>query len=1565
MNEESASSAAVSEGVAIVGLAVRVPGANSVEGFWRNLRAGVESVTFFTDAELRAAGVPAEQLADPRYVRANGVLNGAEEFDAAFFGLTPREAEATDPQHRVLLELAWEALERAGYDPAATGARTGVFAGAGLSTYLLRNLLPNRAFAESVGELALLLGNNKDFAPTRLSYKLDLRGPSVAVNTACSTSLVAVHLACQSLLDCHCDLALAGGVSVQVPQAQGYLYQPGGIGSPDGHCRAFDARAHGTVGGNGAGLVVLKRMADALADGDTILAVIRGSAVNNDGAGKVGFTAPGVDGQAAVIAEALAVAGVEPGELSYVEAHGTGTELGDPIEVAALTQVFGGRAPAGSCALGSVKTNFGHLDEAAGVAGLAKTVLALVHRELPPSLHFAEPNPKIDFGAGPFFVNAQLAPWPTRAGAPRRAGVSSFGLGGTNAHVVLEEAPPAPASDECAPWQLLVLSARTTTALARAAENLAAFLASQPGVPLADIAYTLAVGRHAFERRQFLVARNGCEAADLLREKRMADEAAPAALMEMGTCWAGGGAPDLAALFAGQRRRRVELPTYAFDRRRFWIEPARAASKRTNVAEWLYQPSWKQVVASVTAQTRLRSVLWLGDEDVAEPIVAVLRAAGHRVMVEGDPARVAAVLAELAARAAVPDEIVHGWCMGPVVEQERFDGAQRMGYERLLALVQALNRAGLARGSRLTVISAGIADVTGVEPLSPARATLVGLARVIPQEFPGLECRVIDAASDTPAAALASEIAGPALEAFVALRGTQRWVHGYEPLGIEAAAGEARLRERGVYLITGGLGGVGLIVAAYLARTVRARLVLAARQGLPPRADWPRLRAAKRIAFDLESDAAELAAAGARMARPDQAGSADLIRDTDALCAVLLYRYIADRPPGVIAGGRTAIAALRERLGVQRPFWKFIDYALRVLASDGYVRLEGEDVVWSRGPAEVPAAEEAIKAFTARRPELSHVAGLLRHCAAHYADALGGREAAIGALYSDAGAQLLEAAGLEAARHSNKDAAIDSLRQLVERFVAAAGGRRVRILEVGVGDGLLAGRIAPGLQGRNVDYTATDISRAFLVKAESAAAAAGLGGVTFGVLDIARDPVAQGYPAGGFDLILALDVVHATPRVAATLGHLHRLLAPGGVIGALEKVRTERWVDLVWGLAEGWWYFEDAELRAASPLLPAAAWERVLGGLPFGAARVLPEGGPERAGADYALLVAQAAGAELPIDPSAARAASRIAAVLQLETLGAEVVVEEADAADAGQMRAVVARAERRFGAVHGVVHTAGLTTGSAVFNPLPEANPAQAAALFRPKAGGAEALAEVLAGHRLDFCVLISSNASVLGGLGLGAYAAANAFLDAFAADQRRRGDSGWTSANWDGWPTEEYGAATVRTSVDQFAMTRAEAETAFASVLAAPVAQVVVSAGDLDARLAHWARPGADAAAPNPRGGAPAAVAPEASGFHARPALPNAYVAPQTDTERLVAGIWSELLGIDAVGAEDNFFDLGGDSLIGTQVLTRLGRSFGVSLSMAALFEAQTLAAMAARLDSARAAAANPPAGEEEGAL
>jgi acyl transferase domain-containing protein len=497
------------EGIAIIGMAGRFPGANNIAEYWRNLRDGVESITFFSDEELRKAGVEASRLNSPNFVKAKGAIENGDMFDAAFFGFTPREAEIMDPQQRLFMECVWTALEDAGYDPETYKGAIGLYGGEGMNSYLLLNLMSNRDLLDSVGLLQASVQNRGDHLTTHVAYKLNLKGPSVTVQTACSTSLVAVHTACQSLLNFECDLALAGGVTITVPLKNGYTYLDGGIYSPDGHCRAFDERAQGTVQGDGVAVVALKRLSDAVNDGDTIHAVIRGSAVNNDGSLKVGYTAPGVNGQAEVIAEAHAMSGVNPETIGYVETHGTGTALGDPVEVDALTQAFRqGTGAKRFCAIGSVKTNIGHLDAAAGVSGLIKTVLALKHRQIPPSLNFEKENPRIDFANSPFYVNAVLSEWKNDEGEPRRAGVSSFGIGGTNAHLVVEEAPEPVASESKRGWHLLPLAARTSSALDAATLQLHAYLKENPELNPADVAHTLQVGRRKLNHRRVVVCRD-------------------------------------------------------------------------------------------------------------------------------------------------------------------------------------------------------------------------------------------------------------------------------------------------------------------------------------------------------------------------------------------------------------------------------------------------------------------------------------------------------------------------------------------------------------------------------------------------------------------------------------------------------------------------------------------------------------------------------------------------------------------------------------------------------------------------------------------------------------------------------------------------------------------------------------------------------------------------------------------------------------------------------------------------------------------------------------------------
>ncbi|WP_435132414.1 beta-ketoacyl synthase N-terminal-like domain-containing protein [Actinacidiphila sp. bgisy144] len=587
--------------VAVVGMAVRLPGADTPEDFWRNLRAGTESLTSSTDEDLAEAGLPPSAAADPARVRTRPVLEGAEFFDAAFFGYSPGDADVMDPQHRLFLECAWEALESAGYDPRGLAERAvSVFGGTGPDSYFLHHLHPHRrAAGPGAGPVQHLLGNSADFLAPRVSYVLDLTGPSVTVQAGCSTSLVAVHLAVQSLLTGESDLALAGGATVYFPQRAGYVHREGGVNSPDGHCRAFDAAAAGTTPGDGVAVLALRRLSDARAAGDPVLGLIRGTAVNNDGGGKAGFTAPAVDPQTDVAAEALALAGLEPADIDYLEAHGTGTPMGDALEVTALAEAYASAGP-GRLRLGTHKPNVGDTWAAAGAVGLVKVLLSLAHEELPPLANWQRPHPEIDFARTPFRLAAEASAWP-RGERPRRAAVHTFGIGGTNAHVVLQEAPPAPArpgppAPRAGRVHVLPLSARSDGAVRAQAARLAAHLERHPELPLDAVAFTLLTGRARFARRAAVLAgdRDGALAAlrvlaaggtpsygpgwAVLRPGGGAAEPAAeesygeAAALRQAAAWVAGGEGEPAVAPDGVRQR-VVLPTYPFERARHWVAP--------------------------------------------------------------------------------------------------------------------------------------------------------------------------------------------------------------------------------------------------------------------------------------------------------------------------------------------------------------------------------------------------------------------------------------------------------------------------------------------------------------------------------------------------------------------------------------------------------------------------------------------------------------------------------------------------------------------------------------------------------------------------------------------------------------------------------------------------------------------------------------------------------------------------------------------------------------------------------------------------------------------------------
>lgn len=876
--------------IAIIGMSGRFPGAANLEQFWHNLKHGVESITFFTDKQLEAAGVSRDMLQNPDYVKAKGLLQDYDCFDASFFDYVPADAELLDPQIRLFHECAWEALEEGGYALPDSDLSVGVYAGASSNllweaTASLTELAPeSKQFADS--QLT-----DKDFLSTRVSYALNLKGPSVSIYTACSTSLVAIHMACQGLLSGECRMALAGGVTVSLPQEGGYLFQEGMILSPDGHCRAFDHQAAGTVGGSGAGVVLLKRLEDALADGDPIHALIKGSAINNDGAGKAAFSAPSIEEQSRVIRSAMLAAEVEPDSISYVEAHGTGTYIGDPVELEGLRLAFDGVIPA-SCAIGSVKSNIGHLDCAAGVAGFIKTVLALKHRTLPPTLHVTRPNPQFDWNTSPFYVNTQERPWTSDRGHPLRVGVSSFGIGGTNAHVILEQAPPV--AETASPRHrgksmdtqaetspvLLPLSAKTPAALKQTAENLARYLAGNPHASLEDVAHTLVHARAEWKHRAAFICHSRLEAIEQLYAFKESGTPFPAAgfMEEVRERWLAGDSirRHYSHLFAGSV---LHLPTYPFAKVQFnrqlerykqlmaagslsahagdheGIEQEARPQKNADLSKWLYVPGWSRtsrVSYMLDKRTieRLKESMWVIAPDacgISGHILKLLEEHNAEVLVTGPDA--AWTLPDSNTK---PLKILHLASlapeMHPTLDQARFQALQQNGAYRLLDHVRNVHKVKGTVAADLIAVTNGMQEVTGTERIQAAHSTLKGLALVIPQENPNIRCTVVDLddelsaeAAHTYACALLSEAVRIASspEPFVAYRKQYRWIANYAPAPLPARLdGQSELRPGGIYCITGGFGKIGRALAEHFALRYGARVALLGRTVIPDRHTW-------------------------------------------------------------------------------------------------------------------------------------------------------------------------------------------------------------------------------------------------------------------------------------------------------------------------------------------------------------------------------------------------------------------------------------------------------------------------------------------------------------------------------------------------------------------------------------------------------------------------------------------------------------------------------------------------------------------------------------------------------
>lgn len=1248
----------VTDPIAVISLAGRFPGADDVTAFWENLRAGREGITRFSREELLARGRDPAQVNDPRFVGAEGVLSDIAGFDAAFFGYSPREAEIMDPQHRLCLEAAWAAFDSAGYDPATLVEPVGVFLAAGLSSYLVRNLLPNTGLTRLVGGFPLLIHNDKDFAATTVSHKLGLTGPSYAVGSACSSSLVAVHLACHSLQSFECDMALAGGVSLQVPQGQGYVYAEDGVYSPDGRCAAFDASAGGTVGGSGVGVVLLKRLSDAVRERDRVHALILGTAVNNDGANKVGYTAPGLDGQAAVIVEAHAVSGVGADTIGYVEAHGTGTSLGDPIEVAALTRAFrAGTERTGFCALGSVKTNIGHLDAAAGVTGLIKAVLAVRDGIIPASLNYRTPNPRIDFAATPFHVAGTTRPWQP-GDLPRRAGVSSFGIGGTNAHVVLEQPPPPPPrAGRPRSVQPLVLSARTEEALADSARNLAGHLRREQDADLADVAATLA-GRRPFPHRRVVVCRDVTAAIDALdRPGAAGPPASPDRAVVFLFPGQGAAYPGMAeGLAAGDATFRRHLDECAEPLAGLGVDLAEAlrCPPGTATATRLGQPALFAVeyaLARTLQDWGLAPAAMLGHslgEYVAATLAGVfslpdalrLVTVRGRLQAELPPGRMLVVplpgerlrplLSGGLSVAAVnaPDQCVVAGEPAAVTELARTLRGRGVS-TRILATAHAFHSPAVE--PVLARFRAVLSEIEFRPPVLRYASNLTGdWARpeeVCEPDYWLAHMRRPVRFGDGLARCLglgpvATVEVGPSagLTGLVRRHPPVDGAHHTVRCLPQPSAGQEPSEVGSVVAAVADLWAVGCPVrwdAFHRAREPRRVSVPA--YPFQRRRHWVEPPAAPtgRPGF------AELSAAlrtALSQPEPDGTRGVDdhpgLRADLELLCVVLADRYLRSAGVPGRPGDRCPVPELRDRLGLLPAFSRFLDFLLAVAASGGVLRRLGDEVVFS-DRVDPPAVPELVSRVVREHPGFAGLVELLVHCAEAYPSALSTPGAALGVLYPGGSGELLRRTlGERTVEHRAVTRMTVLLGDLLDRL---AENGAVRVLEVGAGEGNLTRHLVTRAGGR-LRYHATDISRLFSDRLAAEAARRGFDFVTTGVLDIGADPAAQGFAGREYDLVCALDVVHATQDVRAGLRNLRSLLAPGGLLALVETVGGDPWLSMIWGLSDGWWSHRDG-LRGLGPLLDAPRWREAVAGCGFAATEVLTaRTGPR----DAVLILAQA-----------------------------------------------------------------------------------------------------------------------------------------------------------------------------------------------------------------------------------------------------------------------------------------------------------------------------------------------------
>lgn len=1477
--------------IAIISVGGRFPGAKDIDSFWKNIKDGVESVQFFTDEELEESKVDSVLYNDPNYVRAGAIIEEIDMFDAKFFGFNPREAEVFNPQHRIFLECAWEALESAGYNPEAFDGRIGVYGGEGFNTYLM-NIVSNPKLMKTMNDIQLLIGNDKDFLATQVAYKLNLKGPSLTLQSGCSTSLLAISMACQGLLNFQCDIALAGGIRLGIPQKTGYIYKDGSILSPDGHCKPFDESANGTVGGSGAAIVALKRLEDAMEDGDNIYAVIKSTAVNNDGSLKIGYTAPSIDGQAEVIYEALELGGVNPETVGYVETHGTGTVLGDPIEFDALKKVFlNSTRKKGICALGSVKANIGHLDSAAGAAGVIKTALALKNKTIPPCVNYEKPNPKLNIEESPFYVPTSATEW-EKTDAPRRAGVSSFGIGGTNVHAVLEEAPEIKSSPTNKKWHTMILSAKSKNALEAMTDNLESYFKSNIEANLADVAYTLQKGRKAFDYRKAIVANDINDAIEILaktKHERIVQ-----------------GSGDIKGkstifMFPGQGSQYLNMGLELYKSEKIFKEQIDLCSK-------LLEPY---------LGLDLRKIIYpvIGEEEkglinqtyIAQPAIFTIEYAMAKTLMKYGIMPKAMIGHSIGEYVAA--------CLAGVFE-----------LEDVLSLIATRGR--MMQGQDSGVMTAVSAKETDIKHLlneevsiaainSPSTCVISGPADKIKEIESKLEAnnigfvrlhtshafhspmmnsiiepftaKVAKVKLNAPTLPIISNVTGTVLKDEEAknpeywakhLAGTVKFSNGIEEL----------LKEDGSVLVEVGAGTTLSTVVKHQLKSERSSCAVSTMR-------HPRNEASDTAVFF--SSLGKLWAEGIQVNWDEMYKGEKRLRTPLPTYPFERQRYWIDINMNTVKEDMS-----EDKSGKKSDVseWFYTQYWKPSILK----KVKDKPISkWLIFTDEYGLGDSIAKKLVNLGNEVSIV-----NIGDKYSNQ-NENEYIINPIQADDYKNMIKdiidkdmlpqnILHLWSVDTEEKENRANNFDVLQEKGFYSVVNIAKSLAELNVFEPIKITVVANNIQEVYEENTLSPEKITILGPCKT---------IPWEYINISCN---------------SIDIMLPKTDKREDLNYISDCLINEAYAKAnsydVAYRGNKRWI-------ESFEAIRASKDKATSYLRKNGVY-LITGGL--GNMGMLFA---EHLTKEYKAKLALIGRSKFPsknewekwIDTYGENDATsqKIIKLREMEQLGAEILVLYGDVSNEEQMKSCVTNTLETYGQLNGVIHAAGVI-GVKTYNTIQEFNEEKVAEQVKSKIDGTIVLEKVLQNIDLDFCALMSSLSAVLGGIGLSTYAAVNLFMDSFAKKKNLQGNIPWISIDWDGWAFP----GSMQTSEGLFIAPNEGAEALDYALSKDMMNNIVVSSGDLYERVKRRSI-GNNLKLNNKT----------TSSQEIKLSLKDS----DSELEHKIAYIWSDLLGIEEFSVNDSFFDLGGDSLLATQIIYRMRAELRIDMPIKEFFEVPTIGGIA----------------------